>query len=409
MSVRKVMPAVALAGIALLAGACRQQKAEGSSGKEEAGMVPVVPVSIAPVVQESVPIEIHAVGRVEPSVVIQVRSQIPGQIVSVAFAEGADVKKDELLFEIDPRPYQEALRQAEATLARDTAQLRQSEANLERDKAQLKSAEADDARNRELNQEGLASKAQREQSSAAAEAQRASILADQAAIESARAALDNDRAAIDKAKLDLTYCQIYAPVAGRTGNLLIHQGNLVAANGNPLVVINRLTPIWVSFNAPEQYLPEIRRSASQRKLPVRATPRDDAGHPVEGSLDVIDNTVDTNTGTIHLKATFDNRAGPLFPGQFADVTLTLGTLNRALVVPAEAVQAGAQGQMVFVVKPDQTVEPRTVTVGASIGNKVTIEKGVAAGESVVTDGQLRLFPGARIQAVPASKVDSQPL
>jgi membrane fusion protein, multidrug efflux system len=408
-SVRKVMPAVALAGIALLAGACRQQKAEGSSGKAEAGMVPVVPVSIAPVVQESLPIEIHAVGRVEPSVVIQVRSQIPGQIVSVAFAEGADVKKDELLFEIDPRPYQEALRQAEATLARDTAQLRQSEANLERDKAQLKSAEADDARNRELNQEGLASKAQREQSSAAAEAQRASILADQAAIESARAALDNDRAAIDKAKLDLTYCQIYAPVAGRTGNLLIHQGNLVAANGNPLVVINRLTPIWVSFNAPEQYLPEIRRSASQRKLPVRATPRDDAGHPVEGSLDVIDNTVDTNTGTIHLKATFDNRAGPLFPGQFADVTLTLGTLNRALVVPAEAVQAGAQGQMVFVVKPDQTVEPRTVTVGASIGNKVTIEKGVAAGESVVTDGQLRLFPGARIQAVPASKVDSQPL
>ena len=402
------MPAVALAGVALLAGGCRQQKAEGSS-KAAAGMAPVVPVSTASVVQETVPIEIHAVGRVEPSAVIQVRSLISGQIMRVAFAEGGDVKNDELLFEIDPRPYQEALRQAQATLARDTAQLRQSEANLERDKAQLKSAEADDARNRELNQEGLASKAQREQSSAAAEAQRASILADQAAIESARAALDNDRAAIDKAKLDLTYCEIYAPVSGRTGNLLIHQGNLVAANGNPLVVINQLTPIWVSFNAPEQYLTEIRRSAGQRKLPVRATPRDDAGHPVDGYLDVIDNTVDTNTGTIHLKATFDNRSAALFPGQFADVTLTLGTLSAALVVPAEAVQAGATGQMVFVVKSDQTVEPRPVTVGASIGNKVTIQKGVSAGETVVTDGQLRLFPGARIQPVPASKVDSQPL
>jgi membrane fusion protein, multidrug efflux system len=407
-SLRQGILAVALAGLALLAAACRQQKAEGSS-QPAGGMTPVVPVSVAPVVQESVPIEIHAVGRVEPSAVIQVRSQISGQIVRVAFTEGGDVRKDELLFEIDPRPYQEALRQTEATLARDTAQLRQSEANLERDKAQLKSAEADDARNRELNQEGLASKAQREQSSAAAEAQRASILADQAAIESARAALENDRAAIDKAKLDLTYCQIYAPVSGRTGNLLIHQGNLVGANGNPLVVINQLTPIWVSFNAPEQYLTEIRRNASQRKLPVRATPRDDAGHPVEGYMDVIDNTVDTNTGTIHLKATFDNRTGSLFPGQFADVTLTLGTLSRALVVPSEAVQAGAKGQMVFVVKPDQTVEPRPVTVGASIGNKVTIEKGVSAGEIVVTDGQLRLFPGAHIRAVPASQVDSQPL
>ena len=402
------MPAVALAGVALLAGACRQQKAEGSS-KAAAGMAPVVPVSTASVVQETVPIEIHAVGRVEPSAVIQVRSLISGQIMRVAFAEGGDVKKDELLFEIDPRPYQEALRQAQATLARDTAQLRQSEANLERDKAQLKSAEADDARNRELNQEGLASKAQREQSSAAAEAQRASILADQAAIESARAALDNDRAAIDKAKLDLTYCEIYAPVSGRTGNLLIHQGNLVAANGNPLVVINQLTPIWVSFNAPEQYLTQIRRSAGQGKLPVRATARDDAGHSVDGYLGVIDNTVDTNTGTIHLKATFDNRSAALFPGQFADATLTLGTLSAALVVPAEAVQAGATGQMVFVVKPDQTVEPRPVTVGASIGNKVTIQKGVSAGETVVTDGQLRLFPGARIEPVPANKVDSQPL
>ena len=392
-------------GVCLATCSCQKQQAQTAG----AGFVPVVPVSVAPVIQQPVPIQIQAVGRVEPSAVIQVRSQVQGQIVKVAFTEGTNVTRSQLLFEIDPRPYQEALRQAEATLARDIAQQRQADANLERDKAQLVSAEADDARNRELNQEGLASKSQRDQSTAAAAAQRASITADQAAIESARAAVQNDQAAIDKAKLDLAYCEIYAPISGRTGNLLIHLGNLVGANGNPLVVINQLNPIWVSFNAPEQYLTEIRRSAGERKLPVRAVPRDDAAHSAEGVLDVIDNTVDTNTGTIHLKATFQNQGGSLFPGQFVDVTMTLGTLSNALVVPAEAVQPGADGQMVFVVKKDQTVEPRPVTVGSNLGNKVTIAKGLSAGESIVTDGQLRLFPGARVRVVPASQVDSKTL
>ncbi|HLI82911.1 MAG TPA: efflux RND transporter periplasmic adaptor subunit [Bryobacteraceae bacterium] len=390
-------------GIALLSSACRQQKVQSG------GFVPVVPVSVAPVVQASIPIQIQAIGRVEPSAVIQVRSQVTGEITRVAFAEGADVAKDQLLFEIDPRPYQEELRQAEATQARDTAQLRQAQANLAKDQAQLKSAEADDERNRELAKEGLASTSQRDQSTAAAEALRASIAADQAAIESARAAIDNDRAAVDKAKLDLVYCHIYAPVSGRAGNLLIHLGNLVGNNGNPLVVINRLNPIWVSFNAPELYLSEIRRGFAEHKLPVRAIPRDDAAHPADGYLDVIDNTVDTNTGTIHLKATFDNRAGQLYPGQFADVTMTLGTISQAVVVPAAAVEPGADGQMVYVVNKDQTVQPRPVTVGTNFGDKVTITKGLAAGETVVTDGQLRLFPGARIREVPASQVDSKSL
>lgn len=403
MSLQTVTAAVASAGLVLLAGACQQQKAQ------TAAPVPVVPVSIAPVVRQSVPIQIQVIGRVEPSAIIQVRSQVQGQIVKVAFQEGAAVQKGDLLFEIDPRPYQEALRQAEATFARDNAQLRQSEANLERDKAQLKSAEADDARNRELSKEGLASTSQRDQATAQADALKASMVADQAAIESARAAIDNDRATIDRAKLDLAYCEIYAPISGRTGNLLIHLGNLVGANGNPLLVINQFNPIWVSFNAPEEYLTEIRRSAAQRELPVRATPRDNAAHPVDGHLEVIDNTVDTNTGTIHLKATFENRNGALFPGQFTDVTMTLGTLREALVVPAEAVQPGANGPMVYVVKADGTAEPRPVTVGSNIGNKVTIAKGLVAGESVVTDGQLRLFPGARIRAVPASQVDSKTL
>lgn len=387
----------------LLSGCKSQQKVQS------AGPPPAVPVSVAPVTQESVPVEIHAVGRVEASAVIQVKSQVAGEIVKVGFAEGANVQKDDLLFEIDPRPYQEALRQAEATLARDNAQLRQAEANLEKDKAQARSAEADAARNRQLGEEGLASKQQDEQARAAAEAIQASILADQAAIESSRASVENDRAAIDKARLDLSYCEIRSPISGRVGNLLIHQGNLVGANGNPLVVINQLTPIWVSFNAPEDFLSEIRRNSAERKLPVRAVPRDTGSSPVEGMLTVIDNTVDTTTGTIHLKAVFENENRSLFPGQFADVTLRLGTLSQALLVPAEAVQPGQTGQIVFLVKPDQTVAPRPVTVGASYGGKVVIEKGLAVGDTVVTDGQLRLFPGARIKPVPASQIDSQAL
>ncbi len=399
-------PALAIgifAALLLLSSGCQTQKAQTAAAP------PPVPVSIAPVVQESVPIEIQAVGRVEASAVIQVKSQVAGEIVRVAFTEGANVNQGDLLFQIDPRSYQQALRQAEATLARDTAQLRQAEANVQRDQAQAKSAQADAVRNRELHKEGLASGAQEEQSRAAAEAIGASIAADQAAVDSSRAAIENDRAAIDRAKLDLSYCDIRSPVSGRAGILQIQRGNLVGANGNPLVSINQVNPVWVTFSAPENFLSEIRRSSAARKLPVKAVPRDDAAHPVEGVLSVVDNTVDPSTGTVRLKAVFDNRAGMLWPGQFADVTLTLGSLNRALVIPAEAVQPGQGGQMVFVVKSDQTVEPRVVTLGASLGNRVTIQSGLAAGENVVTDGQLRLSPGARIRVVPASKVDSQPL
>ena len=376
---------------------------------QSAGPVAAVPVSLAPVTEESVPVEIHAVGRVEPSAVIQVRSQIAGTIVRVGFTEGATVKKGDLLFQIDERPYRDALRQAEANLARDTALLRQAEANAERDRAQAKSAEAEAERNRQLNQEGLTSRSQNEQSRASADASRASITADLAAIESARASLESDQSAVDRAKLDLSYCEIHAPVSGRTGSLLIHEGNLVGVNGNPLVVINQLTPIWVSFATPEDLLASIRRNSASRKLPVKAVARDNPNRPAAGTLSLIDNTVDTTTGTIHLKATFDNQAGVLWPGQFVDVTLTLDTVRKALLVPAEAVQAGQNGQMVYVVKKDQTVEPRPVQVGANNGNRIMVEKGLAAGEVVVTDGQLRLFPGARIQAVPASQIDSKPL
>ncbi len=348
------------------------------------------------------PNEIHAVGTVEASSVIQVKSQIAGELVNVAFTEGADVHEGDVLFEIDPRPYQEALRQAEAALARDTAQMHQAEANLTKDAAQSKSLEADAIRYAQLAKEGITSRSQNEQTQAAAETNRGAQQADRAAIDSARASIDSDRSAVDTAKLNLSYCEIRSPITGRAGNLLVHQGNLIGANGSALVVIHQLEPIWVSFGVPEDQLPAIRRNSAGRKLVVEASLKDDSKQIQRGVLSVIDNTVDTTTGTIRLKATFDNEKRILWPGTFVNVSLTLDTQGRAIVVPSEAVQPGQQGQMVWVAKEGGAVEPRTVIVGATTasGNKVIIQKGVAAGETVVTDGQLRLFPGARIKAVP---------
>ncbi len=377
--------------------------------KKAGGPPPPVPVSVANASEESVPVELKAVGTVEASAVFQVKSQISGELVKVGFEEGANVQSGDLLFTIDQRPYQDALQQAQASLGRDTALLAQAQANLARDTAQSKSLTADAARYSQLETEGVVSKSQRDQTTAAADAMTATMNADTAAIESARAALESDRTAINTAKLNLSYCEIHAPVSGRVGNLLVHQGNLVGANGTAMVTINRLEPIWVSFGVPEAHLADIRKSAGGGTLPVKVALQNDAKQTAIGTLAVIDNTVDQTTGTIRLKATFLNANRVLWPGQFVDASLTLGTQSNAVMVPAEAVQPGPRGQIVYVVKEDQSVELRPVVVGLSRGDKVVIDKGLAKGETVVTDGQLRLFPGAKIRPVAAGKVDSQEL
>ncbi len=382
----------------------------GSQKAQTAAAFPPVPVSVAVAAVQALPVEIRAIGNVEPFQSVQVKSQIAGELLSVRFVEGGNVNRGDLLFEIDARPYQEALRQAEAAVARDVAQLRQAEANLARDRAQSKNAEAEAARWAELFKEGIASRTQYDQTQSNADSLRASVRADEAAIESARASLESDRAAAERAKLDLAYCEIRAPLSGRAGNLLVHPGNLVKANGdNALVVINQIAPIFVSFGVPEQHLAAIRRGSSTRKLPVEVSPQDDPAKAERGILSVIDNTIDTATGTIRLKAICDNARRILWPGGLVNVVLTLDTETGAIVVPSEAIQAGQQGQFVYVVKSDQTVEFRIVQVGPAVAGKAVIQKGVAAGETVVTDGQLRLFPGARIKAVPASRIESQAL
>ncbi len=390
---------VPILAVLILSG-CQSRKTQA------AGFAPVVPVTIAKASVQSVPLEIRVVGNVEPSSRVEVKSQIAGELMSVHFTEGQDVKPGDLLFEIDPRPYREALRQAEAAVDKDRAQLGQAQATLQRDQVQSRFAESDAGRYDALAKEGVVSKQQRDQSQTNSDVLKESIRADNAAAESAQAALVSDQAAVDSAKLNLSYCEIRSPIAGRTGNLLVHAGNLVKVNDVALVVINRITPVFVSFNVPEEHLEAIRRYSAQRRLAIQVTSRDDPGTKATGYLTVVDNTVDNQTGTIHLKGTFDNQTRVLWPGQFVNVVLTLDTAQNATVIPAEAVQAGQKGQFVYVVKADKTVEPRIVSVGRTVERRVIINKGVNPGETVVTDGQMMLFPGAHIMPVAAPQGDA---
>jgi membrane fusion protein, multidrug efflux system len=372
---------------------CKQEPANTAAAGP-----PVVPVSVAKAVEEPVAVELRVIGNVDASSIVQVKSQVAGPIEKVAFTEGQNVRKGELLFTIDPRPFEDALRQAEAAVTRDQAMIVQAEASLRRDAAQAKFAETDAGRYAELQKAGVVSRSQYDQARTSADVSRESASATQAAIESSRAAMAADQAAVSASKLNLSYCQITAPISGRTGNLLVHAGNLVKVNDVPLVVIHQIEPVFVNFAVPEQHLASVRRLSAAHKLAVGAYTNDNPNHRAEGTLSVIDNTVDTTTGTIKLKATFDNRDAMLWPGQFVTVVLTLES-QVSTVVPAEAVQSGQQGQYVYAVKPGNTVEMRPVTAGRPFGKKIVIEKGIAPGDTVVTDGQLRLAPGAQVQVV----------
>ncbi|MGP8246039.1 MAG: efflux RND transporter periplasmic adaptor subunit [Bryobacteraceae bacterium] len=388
--------------IVLTASSCRQQQAPAMSGP------PVVPVSVAPVTQESVPADLQVVGTVGASAVVQIKSQIAGELTKVYFTEGTNVKQGDPLFDIDARPYEDALHQAQAAVERDRAQITQAEATLERDHAQARFAESDAARQAELNKAGLTPRSTFDQAQATAASSRASDRADEASIETAKAALAADQAAVETARLNVSFCRIRAPLAGRTGNLLVHPGNLVKVNDVALVVINRIAPIFVDFSVPEENLGAIRRLNANHPLPVKVQQRDGPPAVASGYLSVIDNTVDSTTGGIHLKATFDNTGGLLWPGQFVNVTLTLDTRRDAALVPSEAVQSGQTGSFVYAVKKDHTVEIRPVVTGRAFENKIVIEKGVGPGDTVVTDGQMRLFPGAKIIAVDAPKQATEP-
>jgi multidrug efflux system membrane fusion protein len=369
--------------------------------KEQAAQppqTPAVPVTVTQVKIESVPLQISAIGTVEAYSTVSVTAETGGQLTQVHFTQGQYVKKGDLLFTIDPRPLQAEVAGAVANQSRAVGQQRQAEANLAKDVAQAKTAEVTAQRYETLFKEGVISREQYDQARTNADALAAVVKADQAAIASEREAVSAARAATEASRVQLGYTQIRAPLAGRTGSLLINQGNVIKANDtNPLVVINQVNPIYVSFAVPEAQLPDIKRFMARGPLPVAATiPNDNAG-PEWGELTFVNNAVDTATGTVRLKATFQNNQRRLWPGQFVNIVLTLTTEPNALVVAAPAVQTGQQGRYVYVVKPNQTAELRTVEVERTAGEKAIITNGLNAGETVVLDGQLRLRPGSKVR------------
>ena len=329
-----------------------------------------VPVTVAVAAKKDVPIEVHAIGSVQPMSTVAVRAQVTGQLTRVWFREGDDVRRSQLLFTIDQRPYRAALAQADANRARDQAQQR--------------NAEAEAARYAGLVKKDYVTREEYEKITSGAEAARAVVAADQAAAENAR--------------LQLSYCEIRSPIDGRTGGLQVHAGNLVRANDTtPLVIINQIAPVYVQYAVPERDFQRIRSARTAADLPVTATPQGAPATPENGKLTFVDNAVDPSTGTITLKATFPNTRRILWPGEFVNVAMTVSSRSAAVVIPVQAVQTGQRGQYVYVVKEGDAVEMRPVTVAQQVEQEAIIDRGVSPGETVVTDGQLRLTPKSKVQ------------
>jgi len=347
-------------------------KASEAGGKS--GTKPSVPVVVAKAEAKDVPIELRNIGNVEAYSTVTIRSQLTGQITKIHFQEGQEIKAGDALFTIDPRPLEGALRQAQADLKRDQAQLVSVKLEFERVKKLLESS--------------IASRDDYDKAEAAFHALEATI--------------QSDDALVSKAQLQVEFTSIRSRIDGRTGNLMVREGNIVKAPDDILVTINQIHPIYVTFSVPEHDLAAIRRRLDKTKLFVEAqlpaetlTPGKTAEAP-RGELTFIDNTVDATTGRIKLKAKFPNGDNALWPGQFVQTVLTLDVLKDAVVVPSEAVQSSQSGDFVFVVTAEATVQKRAIVAGVSRGGSTVIEKGVQAGETVVTDGQLRLTDGAKV-------------
>jgi multidrug efflux system membrane fusion protein len=329
-----------------------------------------VPVTVATTRQESVPVQVRVIGKVEAYSTVSIKARVDGELIRVHFQEGQEVKKGDLLFTIDPRPFEVAIKQAQAQLERDTALAEKAQTDL--------------GRYADLVRKDYVSKERYDEIRAGADALKATVAADEASVENAR--------------LQFSYCFIRAPFTGIAGSLLVDQGSMIKANADTgMVDILQIQPIYVSFSVPEQKLPVIKKYMAMGQLRVEATIPGDEGASEQGTLTYLDNKVDSQTGTILLKGTFANKDRLLWPGQFVNAVLTLTTLPHAVVIPSRAVQAGQQGEYVFVVRPDLTVESRPVVVGITFADEVVIDKGLESGEQVVTDGQLRLAPGARVK------------
>ena len=366
MRITHILPCVLIIGTALAAGACAKSEAQ----PQQQGSAPAaMPVTVGPVVRKNMPLDASVVGTVEAYSTVSVRAQITGELTAVHFQQGDDVQAGQELFALDRRPLETALLQAQANLERDTAEAANAKAIMQRYD--------------QLVERGIVAKEQRDNA--------------RTIVARLEATLASDRASVENAKVQLQYATIHAPISGRTGALMVNAGNLVRANDQaPLVTINQVTPIYVSFSFPEALLADLRRYMARGTLRVEARPSSGDDHLAVGDITFVDNAVDLSTGTIKVKGTFPNSDRVLWPGQFVNVVVRLATEAAAIVVPTVAVQTGPDGSYVYLVKPDQTVEMRPVTVARVSGAETLIKDGVTEGDTVVTDGHLRLVPGSRI-------------
>ena len=374
-----------LTAVVLLSGCTNKEQAQMAGGS---GGRPPAPVVVASVEQRDIPVQIRAIGNVEAYQTVQIRSQVNGQIQKIFFKEGEDVREGQPLFQLDKRPFQADLEKAIGQMQHDQAQAENSRLQAERYSS--------------LEKEGVASHEQADQMRAQAKAD--------------ASAVDADKAAAEAARVQLQYTDIVAPINARAGVLMINLGNLVKANDTPyLLQLNQVTPIYVTFSVPESNLDRVRQRFFSGLLKVLAYPKGQSDNPAEGQLTFIDNGVDTTTGMLKLKGTFQNRDRRLWPGEFVDVALVLSTQKDALVVPTKAIQTGQQGEYVYVVRADSTAESRPVKTAGVYQNLTLISDGLKTGEHVVVNGQMRVAPNAKVfvqdtlpGTQPASAVASSP-
>jgi multidrug efflux system membrane fusion protein len=356
-----ILAPAALAALCALASGCAKQQAAPPAR-------PPASVTVSKVTQKTMPVEVVAVGNVEAISTVSIRAQVAGEVQQVHFKEGDFVRKGQALITIDPRPYEAALAQAKAALARDKATGIYNRAQAVRYKT--------------LFEQGVVPAQQVDSFASAADA--------------SDAVLNADEAAVKTAELNLEYCSIDSPIDGRTGAIMVKPGNLVKVADVPIVVINQVNPIYVNFTVPQQFWPDIKEHVDQGALRVMATIPQDPGQLLQGTLTFVDNVVDSTTGTIHLRATFQNSQNRLWPGLYVSILLTLSEQPNATVAPVNSIITTQQGSYVYVVKADKTVEKRTVVPSRTINEDTVVEKGLQPGETIVTDGQVNLVPGAKV-------------
>ena len=393
---RNVLAALCAACL-LLPAACKPGGAPAGGPPPGGGPKGPAPVKIGEVTQQSMPVQLAAVGTVEPIETVQIKAQVSGQVMEVRFTEGDLVQKDQVLFVIDPRPYEVALKQAEANLSKAQAQLEQARAMTARDKAQAERARATFGRDKGLADKGMLAKEEFDRSQADFQATEAAVAADEANAVAATEAIAAAKGTIDQAKLQLEYCTITAPLTGRTGEVTAKAGNLVRmGDAAPMVTVNQITPIRVSFSIPERQLSVLKRHMAEGPIGVDAVIEGDA-EPARGTLSFVDNAVDATTGTIDIKAVFDNADSRLWPGQFVRVMVNMAVRADAVVAPTRAVQMGQKGPYVYVVTADMKAEMRPVKTGDALRDMTVILEGLKPGEKVATDGQFMLAPGVEVK------------